>query len=76
MIGLYMGCLLHCMIPFQNLFQMLFTSPLTDYYWLQAITELSQLKRIQMLLFFMDIVGIYIGLCDYSMADIFELFDW
>ena len=65
------------MIPFQNLFQMLFMSLFTDYCWLQAITELSQLTRIKMLLFFVDIVGIYyIGLRDYSMADIFELFDW
>ena len=54
-----MGHLLHYMIPFQNFFQILFISLFTYYCWLQAITKLSQHKRIKMLLFFMDIVGKY-----------------
>ena len=53
-----MGRLLHYMIPFQNLFQMLFISLFTDYCWLQAITELSLHNRTKMVLFLMDIVGI------------------
>ena len=72
MIGLYMGCLLHYMIPFQNLFQMLFMSLFTDYCWLQAIQSSLNLNEFKMLLFSTDIRPI----CDYSMADIFELFDW
>ena len=69
-----MGHLLHYMIPFQNLFQMLFMSLFTEYCWLQAITELSQHKRTKMLLFFMDIVGIYRPMWLF-IADMLELFD-
>ena len=45
--GLYMERLLHYMIPFLNIFEMLFMSLFTDYCWLQAITELSQHKGIK-----------------------------
>ena len=55
----YMGHLLHYIIPFQNLFQMLFMSLFTNYCWLLAVSALSQHKRTKMLLFFMDIVGIF-----------------
>ena len=50
-----MGHLLHYIIPFQNLFQMLFVS----FSLITADYKLLQRSLNKMLLFFMDIVGIY-----------------